>query len=239
MEKKSNFVQVPLWLLDELETATEIRLFCKMYNGWSMATKAGKNYCMGIRTLKRFAGFGDNNSNTKVYKILDKFKELGIMTDEKNGNKKTKYNFNESILFHHELYESDKSEDLQGHTSEDLQGHTKNEGVRTCRATHKIHNKNIKENIHEPVTDSTCTGTEDNRTVPPDINGIQFWDNPLIYVMKLVSFPYDNYWCPLKDFIKQGYFKEVMKSISQLDNKELADGLKEDIDNCIQRLKSA
>ena len=57
--------------------------------------------------------------------------------------------------------------------------------------------------------------------------------------MKLVSFPYDNYWCPLKDFIKQGYFKEVREAISQIEDKALREYLNEDIDNCIQRLKSA
>lgn len=78
-----------------------------------------------------------------------------------------------------------------------------------------------------------------NKTIPPDINGYQFWKTPVWYVMELTSFKHDDSWCALKDFIKQGYYKDVVEAISQLDDKTLADALNEDIDNCIQRLQCA
>lgn len=78
-----------------------------------------------------------------------------------------------------------------------------------------------------------------NKTIPPDINGYQFWKNPIWYVMELTSFKHDDSWCALNDFIKQGYYKDVVEAISQLDNQALADALNEDINNCIQRLKCA
>lgn len=236
MEKKSNFVQVPLWLLDELETATEIRLFCKMYNGWCLMKDADGWYYRSLSKLKEDLGISCKQNN-KLLERINKLEELGILIVERNGKKTNRYKFNEHFMFNHEEYTTNEGSTPKGYKVSTPKGYNESEGVVPQKGTIYNTKENIKENISS--NNITCTGTEDNRTVPPDINGIQFWDNPLIYVMKLVSFPYDNYWCPLKDFIKQGYFKEVREAISQIEDKALREYLNEDIDNCIQRLKSA
>lgn len=235
MEKKSNFSIIPNWLVDEFKTAKEFQAYLKMYNGWCLMKDADGWYYRSISKLKEDFGMNPDCSRTRVTQLIKRFEELGILHIKSNGKGTNWYRFDEVVLFNHiEENEEEGGEQDVPQGREQVVPHQE-EGV--GNKLYPLYN--TKENKKEIITSNNITCTEDNRTVPPDINGIQFWDNPLIYVMKLVSFPYDNYWCPLKDFIKQGYFKEVMKSISQLDNKELADGLKEDIDNCIQRLKSA
>ena len=238
MEKKSNFVQVPLWLLSEL-SGKEIKLFCRMYNGWCLMKDADGWYYRSISKLKEDADIKSKCNNEVINAILH-FEELGIVIVDRNGKKTNKFKFDEHLMFNHEEYDTNDSEEgcMQNTYKGCMQNTYKQVEGDVCKM-HTIYNtkENIKENISS--NNITCTGTEDNRTVPPDINGIQFWDNPLIYVMDLVSFPYDNYWCPLKDFIKQGYFKEVREAISQIEDKALREYLNEDIDNCIQRLKSA
>ena len=234
MEKKTSaFAQIPMWLVDEL-TGNEIKLFLIMYNGWRMMKNLsnGNTYYRSYKKLKEDLGIKSKNNN-KVIDAIRHFEELGILRVERNGKKTNHYEFNEFVLFH--------SNDVPETGTRDVPETGTSKPIDDVPETGILYNS--KENIKEYNTGTRdnipSTGNENNRTVPPDINDIQFWDNPLIYVMELVSFPYDNYWCPLKDFIKQGYFKEVREAISQIEDKALREYLNEDIDNCIQRLKSA
>lgn len=235
MEKKSNFSIIPNWLVDEFKTAKEFQAYLKMYNGWCLMKDADGWYYRSISKLKEDFGMNPNCSRTRVTQLIKRFEELGILHIKSNGKGTNWYKFDEVVLFNHiEENEEEGGEQDVPQGREQVVPHQE-EGV--GNKLYPLYN--IKDNKKEIITSNNITCTENNRTVPPDINGIQFWDNPLIYVMELVSFPYDNYWCPLKDFIKQGYFKEVRESISQIEDKALRDFLNEDIDNCIQRLKSA
>lgn len=78
-----------------------------------------------------------------------------------------------------------------------------------------------------------------NKTIPADINGYQFWENPTWYVIELTSRPYDDTYRYLINFIHYGELRKVREALSQLDNQELAEQLNNEIDNCIQMLKSA
>lgn len=235
MEKKSNFSIIPNWLVDEFKTAKEFQAYLKMYNGWCLMKDADGWYYRSISKLKEDFGMNPNCSRTRVTQIIKRFEELGILHVKSNGKGTNWYKFDEVVLFNHiEENEEEGGEQDVPQGREQVVPHQE-EGV--GNKLYPLYN--TKENIKEIITSNNITCTENDRTVPPDINGIQFWDNPLIYVMDLVSFPYDNYWCPLKDFIKQGYFKEVREAISQIEDKALREYLNEDIDNCIQRLKSA
>lgn len=230
MEKKTSaFVQIPIWLIGEL-TGNEIKLFLIMYNGWRMMKNLsnGNTYYRSYKKLKEDLGIKSKNNN-KVIDAIRHFEELGILRVERDGKKTNHYEFNEFVLFH--------SNDVPKTGTRDVPETGTSKPIDDVPETGTIYN--IKDNKKEIITSNNITCTENDRTIPPELNGIQFWDNPLIYVMELVSFPYDNYWCPLKDFIKQGYFKEVREAISQIEDKALREYLNEDIDNCIQRLKSA
>lgn len=236
MEKKTSaFAQIPMWLVDELTTVKELKAYLKMYNGWCLMKDADGWYYRSISKLKEDFGMNPDCSRTRVTKIIKRFEELGILHNKSNGKGTNWYKFDEVVLFNHiEENEEESREQVVPQGREQVVPHQE-EGV--GNKLYPLYN--TKENKKEIITSNNITCTENDTTVPPDINGIQFWDNPLIYVMELVSFPYDNYWCPLKDFIKQGYFKEVREAISQIEDKALRDFLNEDIDNCIQRLKSA
>ena len=234
MEKKSNFSIIPNWLVDEFKTAKEFQAYLKMYNGWCLMKDADGWYYRSISKLKEDFGMNPNCSRTRVTQLIKRFEELGILHIKSNGKGTNWYKFDEVVLFNH-IEENEE----EGGEQDVPQGREQVVPYQEEGVGNKLFPLyNTKENKKDIITRDNITCTENNRTVPPDINGIQFWDNPLFYVMDLVSFPYDNYWCPLKDFIKQGYFKEVREAISQIEDKALREYLNEDIDNCIQRLKS-
>ena len=235
MEKKNNFVQVPLWLLSEL-SGKEIKLFCRMYNGWCLMKDADGWYYRSISKLKEDADIKSKCNNEVINAILH-FEELGIVIVERNGKKTNKFKFNEHFMFNHEEYDTKDSEEgcMQNTYKGCMQNTYKQIEGDVCKM-HTIYN--TKENIKEIITSNNITCTENNRTIPADIDGVQFWDNPLRYVMKLLSRPNDERCIHLIDFIHYGELSKVREALSQMDNKALAEQLESDIDNCIQELKS-
>lgn len=93
--------------------------------------------------------------------------------------------------------------------------------------------------LHELESVEELTNENKNKTIPPDINGYQFWENPTWYVFELTSRPYDDTYKYLIDFMHYGELRNVREALSQMDNQELAEQLNNEIDNCIQMLKSA
>lgn len=271
MEKKSNFVQVPLWLADEFQTVKEFQAFIKMYNGWCLMKDADGWYYRSKSKLKEDFRMNPNCSDTRVTQLTKRFEGLGILHIKSEGKKANWYKFDEEVLFNH--IEEETSEQVVPKGKEQVvpkqEGNDRNKLYLQYNTKENIHDKISRDNstctsnkdIHETITNipetdilhdtkpetivhelesvEELTNENKNKTIPPDINGYQFWKTPVWYVMELTSFKHDDSWCALKDFIKQGYYKDVVEAISQLDDKTLADALTEDIDNCIQRLKCA
>lgn len=99
--KKENFVQFPIWLLEELKSINEIKLFAKMYNGWQLMKDADGWYYRAISKLKTDAGINPKDSNSKITKILQRFEEMGILHIDRNGKKTNRFKFDEVVLFRH------------------------------------------------------------------------------------------------------------------------------------------
>lgn len=237
MEKKSNFSIIPNWLVDEFKTAKEFQAYLKMYNGWCLMKDADGWYYRSISKLKEDFGMNPNCSRTRVTQLIKRFEELGILHIKSNGKGTNWYKFDEVVLFNHiEENEEEGGEQDVPQGREQVVPHQE-EGV--GNKLYPLYN--TKENKKEIITSNNIpsTGNENNRTIPADIDGVQFWDNPLRYVMKLLSRPNDERCIHLIDFIHYGELSKVREALSQMDNKTLAEQLESDIDNCIQELRSA
>lgn len=297
MEKKNNFVQVPLWLADEFKTVKEFQAFIKMYNGWCLMKDADGWYYRSKSKLKEDFRMNPNCSDTRVTQLTKRFEGLGILHIKSEGKKANWYKFDEEVLFNH--IEEETSEQVVPNGKEQVVPKDKEQVVpkQEDNDRNKLYLQyNTKENIHDKISrdNSTCTSNKDihetitnipetdilhdkvnndilheldnsnevivnlnmdykhelesveeltnenkNKTIPPDINGYKFWDNPTWYVIELTSRPYDDTYRYLIDFIHYGELSKVREALSQLDDKSLAEQLNNEIDNCIQKLKSA
>lgn len=98
--KKENFVQIPIWLLDELKTSTEIKLFGKMYNGWCLMQDADGWYYRAYSKLKEDIQ-SEGKCNRAIINAIRHFEELGILIVERVGKKTNRFKFDEVVLFQH------------------------------------------------------------------------------------------------------------------------------------------
>lgn len=98
--KKENFVQIPIWLLDELKTSTEIKLFGKMYNGWCLMQDTDGWYYRAYSKLKEDIQ-SEGKCNRAIINAIRHFEELGILIVERVGKKTNRFKFDETVLFQH------------------------------------------------------------------------------------------------------------------------------------------
>lgn len=98
--KKENFVQIPIWLLDELKTSTEIKLFGKMYNGWCLMQDTDGWYYRAYSKLKADIQ-SEGKCNRAIINAIRHFEELGILIVERVGKKTNRFKFDEVVLFQH------------------------------------------------------------------------------------------------------------------------------------------
>lgn len=98
--KKENFVQIPIWLLDELKTSTEIKLFGKMYNGWCLMQDTDGWYYRAYSKLKEDIQ-SEGKCNRAIINAIRHFEELGILIVERVGKKTNRFKFDEVVLFKH------------------------------------------------------------------------------------------------------------------------------------------
>lgn len=98
--KKENFVQIPIWLLDELKTSTEIKLFGKMYNGWCLMQDTDGWYYRAYSKLKEDIQ-SEGKCNRAIINAIRHFEELGILIVERVGKKTNRFKFDEVVLFQH------------------------------------------------------------------------------------------------------------------------------------------
>lgn len=157
MEKKSNFVQVPLWLLSEL-SGKEIKLFCRMYNGWCLMQDADGWYYRAISKLKEDADIKSKCNNEVINAVLH-FEELGIVIVERNGKKTNKFKFNEHLMFNHEEYDTNDNDSEEGCMQNTYKGCMQNTYKQVEGDVCKMHTiYNTKENIKN---NTPCTSTRD------------------------------------------------------------------------------
>lgn len=237
MEKKKNFVQIPIWLLDELTTVKEIKAFCKMYNGWCLLKDADGWYYRSKSKLKEDFGMNPKCSDTRVTNITKKFEELGILYIKSEGKKTNWFKFDEAVLFNHiededrnKLYLSTKEQVVPKGKEQVVPKQEVNDRNKLYLLYNTRENNN-KENNMGPINEMVL-GTEDNSNEPiiklntqvdlPIIEycGLRYNFNkdPLGYMMVLGQTKYGGR-RPIDDWYKND-IDTLRYAISQVDNKD-------------------
>lgn len=165
---KHNFTIIPNWLVDELSGA-ELKLYCKMYNGWCLMKDADGWYYRSLSKLKEDLGITCKNRDKLVDRVK-KFEELGILAVERCDRKTNRYKFNEDFMFSHEEdttndastpegYITNEGSTPEGYMLVPQKGTSLVPQRGTCLVPQKgtLYNTKIKDKKENTVLYNTCT----------------------------------------------------------------------------------
>lgn len=220
----------------------DLNITCKNNN--KLLERIKKFEELGILTVKR------GKQETNWYKFNEHFMfnndedatNIGSTPKGYKGSTPKGYKENEGVVPQKGTIYNTK-ENKNDNISRDNSTCTSNkdihETITNIPETDILHETKPETIVHELESVEELTNENKNKTIPADINGYQFWENPTWYVIELTSRPYDDTYRYLIEFIHYGELSKVREALSQLDNQELAEQLNNEIDNCIQMLKSA
>lgn len=170
---KHNFTIIPNWLVDELSGA-ELKLYCKMYNGWCLMKDADGWYYRSLSKLKEDLGITCKNRDKLVDRVK-KFEELGILAVERCDRKTNRYKFNEDFMFSHEEDTTNDASTPEGYMLVPQKGTSLVPQRGTCLVPQKgtLYNTKIKDKKENTVQYNTVhlqdTVISDN-TLKEEIN---------------------------------------------------------------------
>ena len=143
---KNNFTIIPNWLVDELSGA-ELKLYCKMYNGWCLMKGPDGWYYRSLSKLKEDMGMSPNSNEHRLLERIKRFEELGILMVERCDRQTNRYKFNEDYMFNHE---EDTADEVVHETCSTLLHETCSTLLHeTCRVDNTVSNNTVKNNIYK------------------------------------------------------------------------------------------